>query len=191
MAPVQAGHHHGQPCVLVWQALPREPGVPMGGERLSRESSLAPSSSPPLFQPPLQALLSPSARQDPWTPSAAPRLPQSQEEPHHAHSSGLPGSNRPELWVVQGSSRAPSLVPNACRDGGHWVSLPWSGPRAAAAALRETTGSQAAGAALPAQGRLLSFTLYQLLGCGPWNQQSQCPVMGSQGQLSICPALKA
>lgn len=77
---------------------------------------------PPLFQPPLQAPLIPRAPCLLTAPEPG-RTPPCQQ----LWASWLPTG--PELRVVHGRPRAPSLVPNAYRDACHWVSLPWSGSR--------------------------------------------------------------
>lgn len=98
-----------------------------GGEGLPLKRSLAPSSSPLLCQPPLQALLSPRARQDPWAPVLSPDCPRASKDPTMPVALGFLVPTGPELWVVHGRPRAPALVPNACRDGCRWVnpSLVW------------------------------------------------------------------
>ena len=155
------------------------------------QGPLAPSSSPLLLQHPLWALLSPG-------PARTPALP---AQPLTAPQPGALGflfPTDPELWVVHGRPRAPSLVPNACRGGCRWGE---PHPRLAVLLLPlaswEITGQPGCGShpGSPAPFRfcLPRCVLRLIPGAGswqrtgPWSRQPQCPARAARASQAMLP----
>lgn len=150
------------------------------------EGPLAPSSSPLLLQHPLWALLSPG----PGRTHALPAQPLTAPQPG-ALGFSLPTD--PELWVVHGRPRAPSLVPDACRGG-----RCWGEPHPCLAVLLLPLASwETAGSPAPFRFCLPRCVLRLVQGAGlwqrtgPWTDSRSVP-HGQPGPVGpCCPTLKA
>lgn len=119
--------HHRQTLCAVWQALPREPDVPME-ERGCHLRGLWPPLQAPCSSSLHSRLCSvPGQGKTPGLPVLSPDCPRASKDRITPIALGFLVPTGPELWVVHGRPRAPVLVPNACRDGCRWVnpSLVW------------------------------------------------------------------